>query len=158
MTIKNKAIRLISEFDLDDIISIEVDCYDHPWSSLQFSQELENPVSSILVYEADDKIVGYICYWLIVGEMQILNIASSSQFRRQGIAVQLLEEAFRRCSQIELSSAWLEVKSGNFGAIALYQRYGFILSGTRKAYYRDGEDALVMVKTFMSPKDQEMDQ
>jgi [ribosomal protein S18]-alanine N-acetyltransferase len=145
----------MSEIDLDDVMSIEVVSYPHPWSPRQFTQEIENPVSSILVYEADERIVGYICYWLIVGEMQILNIATSSQFRRQGIAVQLLEEAFRRCSQVDLSSAWLEVRSGNIGAIALYQQYGFVLSGTRKAYYRDGEDALVMVKTFKSPQFQE---
>lgn len=145
----------MSEFDLDDVMSIEMESYPHPWSPRQFTQEIENPVSSILVYEIDERIVGYICYWLIVGEMQILNVATSSQFRRQGIAVQLLEEAFIRCSQIDLSSAWLEVRAGNTGAIALYQQYGFILSGTRKAYYRDGEDALVMVKTFKSPQLQE---
>ncbi|MEE4255190.1 MAG: ribosomal protein S18-alanine N-acetyltransferase [Desulfuromusa sp.] len=155
MTFTNNAIRLITEFDLDDVMSIETESYPHPWSLHQFSQEIENPVSSILVYEADERIVGYICFWLIVGEMQILNIATSSQFRRQGVAVQLLEEAFRRCSQVDLSSAWLEVRSGNIGAIALYQQYGFILSGTRKAYYRDGEDALVMVKTFNSSHVQE---
>jgi len=156
MTIKNNAIRLISELDLDDVMSIETESYIHPWSFQQFSQELENPVSSILACEADDEIAGYICYWLVAGEMQILNIATSPQFRRQGVAAQLLEEAFRRCSQTELSSAWLEVRSGNTGAQALYQQYGFILSGTRKAYYRDGEDALVMVKTFNSSKYQEM--
>lgn len=146
----------MSEFDLDDVMSIEVESYPHPWSRRQFTQEIENPVSSILVYEVDERIVGYICYWLIVGEMQILNIATSSQFRRQGIAVQLLEEAFSLCSQADLSSAWLEVRAGNIGAIALYQQYGFIFSGMRKGYYRDGEDALVMVKTFKSPQLQEM--
>lgn len=155
MTFRNNPIRLITEFDLEDVMSIETESYPHPWSHRQFSQEIENPVSSILVYEAEERIVGYICYWLIVGEMQILNIATSLQFRRQGVAVQLLEEAFRRCSQVDLSSAWLEVRSGNIGAIALYQHYGFILSGIRKAYYRDGEDALVMVKTFKSPQFQE---
>lgn len=145
----------MSEFDLDAVMSIEVESYPHPWSLRQFTQEIENPVSSILVCEADEKIVGYICYWLIVGEMQILNVATSSQFRRQGIAAQLLEEAFRRCSQVDLSSAWLEVRAGNIGAIALYQQYGFVLSGTRKAYYRGGEDALIMVKIFQNPQLQE---
>jgi len=111
-------------------------------------QELENSVASVLVYEVDGEIAGYICYWLIIGEMQILNLATSPKFRRSGIAAQLLEEVFKRYSSLELSSVWLEVRSGNLAAISLYQRYGFKLSGTRHAYYRDGEDALVMVKMF----------
>ena len=155
MAIGKCAVRLISEIDLDAVLVIERDCYSHPWSSRQFLQELANPVASILVCEIEAKIVGYICYWLISGEMQILNLATSPQVRRKGIAAQLLEQAFNRCSLSELSSIWLEVRSGNGAAIALYQRYGFKLSGTRQAYYRDGEDACVMVKTFPDQKNQE---
>ena len=155
MTVKNKAIRLISESDLDAILVIEQDCYPNPWSPRQFLQELQNPVASVLVCEIDNKIVGYICYWFIVGEMQILNLATSPQLRRRGVAAQLLESAFDHCSASGLSSVWLEVRSGNRAAIALYQRHGFNQSGIRQAYYRDGEDALVMVKTFTDHKNQE---
>ncbi|MFK5925786.1 MAG: ribosomal protein S18-alanine N-acetyltransferase [Desulfuromusa sp.] len=150
MTVKNYFFRLMSDADLDAILAIEQDCYPHPWTSRQFLQELENPAATILVCENETRIVGYICYWLIAGEMQILNLATSPKFRRQGIAAQLLAEVFKRCAFSELSSAWLEVRSGNLTAKALYQRHGFKLSGTRKAYYRDGEDALVMVKMFTS--------
>lgn len=142
------SIRLISVTDLDAVLAIERLCYPHPWSLQQFLQELENPVASILVGEIENKIVGYVCYWLIAGEMQILNLATSPLLRRNGIAAQLLEQAFERCYQVKLFSSWLEVRSGNQAAIALYQRYGFRLSGTRRAYYRDGEDAIVMVKNF----------
>ncbi len=133
---------------MDAVLSIERDCYPHPWSLQHFLQELENPVASILVCEIENRVVGYVCYWLISGEMQILNLATSPQVRRIGVSAQLLERAFELCSLAELSSSWLEVRSGNQAAIALYQRYGFKLSGIRRAYYRDGEDALVMVKNF----------
>ena len=152
------AIRLISVTDLDAVLAIERQCYPHPWSSQQFLQELENPVASILVGEIEDKIVGYVCYWLIAGEMQILNLATSPLLRRNGIAAQLLEQAFERCFEAKLFSSWLEVRSGNQAAMALYQRYGFKLSGTRRAYYRDGEDAFVMVKNFTDQEFQEKTQ
>lgn len=155
MTIGNYAIRLMSEADLDAVLVIERQCYPHPWSSQQFLQELENPVASILVGEIEDKIVGYVCYWLIAGEMQILNLATAPLLRCKGVAAQLLEQAFEQCSLLGLSSAWLEVRSGNQAAIALYQRYGFELSGTRRAYYRDGVDAFVMVKNFPDQEFQE---
>lgn len=148
MVVKSHVIKLISAADLDNVLLVEKDCYSHPWSRLQFLQELKNPVASILVYEIDGRIAGYICYWLVVDEMQILNLATSSQYRRQGIALKLLQEAFRRCAEFQLSSSWLEVRSGNVGAISLYRHCRFRPSGTRKAYYKDGEDALLMVKTF----------
>lgn len=155
MTEKNYIFRLVSEIDLDAVLAIERSCYPHPWSRRQFLQELENPVASILVCEIENKVVGYICYWLILGEMEILNVATAPQLRRNGIAARLLEQAFERCSLTELLSSWLEVRSGNQAAISLYQRYGFKPSGTRRAYYRDGEDALVMVKKFTDQEFQE---
>ena len=92
MVVKSHVIRLISAADLDNVLLVEKDCYSHPWSRLQFLQELKNPVASILVYEIDGRIAGYICYWLVVDEMQILNLATSSQYRRQGIALKLLQD------------------------------------------------------------------
>ncbi|SEA65612.1 ribosomal-protein-alanine N-acetyltransferase [Desulfuromusa kysingii] len=148
MAIKSHVIRLISAADLDAVLLVEKDCYSHPWSQRQFEQELENPVASILVYEVAGEIAGFICYWLVVDEMQILNLATASNYRRQGFALLLLQEALARCAKVGLASAWLEVRSGNDSAIALYQRCGFELNSMRKSYYRDGEDALVMVKTF----------
>jgi len=155
MAVKKYNIRPISESDLDAVLQIEQDCYPHPWSLQQFIQEIENPVASLLICEIEDEIVGYICYWLIAGEMQILNVATAPQLRRKGVAAQLLEQAFKRCVSANLFSAWLEVRAANQAAITLYQRYGFKQSGIRKAYYRDGEDAILMVKVLNNKELQE---
>ncbi len=50
-----------------------------------------------------------------------------------------------------LESAWLEVRAGNVPAIGLYEQFGFIVNGQRKRYYKDGEDALLMMRTFERP-------
>ena len=146
MAIKKVVIRPIVATDLDAIVAVEQKCYPQPWSRPQFQQELENPVATILVAEVAGDVVGYICYWLIVGEMQVLNIATAPSVQRNGIAAKLLDCAFNSYSTGALSAVWLEVRAGNHGAIALYKRYGFVFAGTRKNYYRDGEDALLMVK------------
>ena len=148
MNVENYNIRIVAEPDLDAILRIEEGCYPLPWSFQQFVQELENPVASLLVCEVENEIVGYICYWLIADEMQILNLATAPQFRRKGVAAQLMTRAFSCCPPEQLSSVWLEVRAANRAAITLYQHYGFNKSGIRKAYYRDGEDAIVMVKTL----------
>jgi len=42
----------------------------------------------------------------------------------------------------------LEVRTSNRGAIALYERFGFLTAGIRRRYYQDnGEDALIMWRT-----------
>ena len=134
--------------DLDEIVKVEQLCYPHPWRSEQFLQELENPVAQVDLLRVGQQLGGYICYWLIAGEMQILNVATAPGWRRQGVAECLLLHAFERCRAVGLDSAWLEVREGNAAAIELYRRHGFGVSGTRSGYYRDGENALLMVRNF----------
>ena len=39
---------------------------------------------------------------------------------------------------------YLDVREGNQPALALYRKVGFTLDGRRRAYYANGEDALMM--------------
>jgi ribosomal-protein-alanine N-acetyltransferase len=131
--------------DLDALMVLEQSSYNHPWSLEQLRPEFDNPVATVTVCTDGGRIVGSLCSWLIVGEMQILKVTTSPEMRRQGIAARLLDDAF---GQPGLHSAWLEVREFNGAAIALYQSLGFNCEGRRKAYYSDGEDALLMMKKF----------
>ena len=51
-----------------------------------------------------------------------------------------------RQPQVGITTAWLEVSGGNAAAIKLYQNLGFEEAGTRRGYYSDGSDALIMRK------------
>jgi ribosomal protein S18 acetylase RimI-like enzyme len=42
----------------------------------------------------------------------------------------------------------LTVRTSNLGAITLYEREGYATMDVWKAYYNDGEDAIVMEKTL----------
>ena len=144
---QNTHIRPAVSDDIEQVLDIERACYDHPWKAAQFFQELENPASSLDICLIDGRIAGYHCYWFVAGEMQILNLATSVTMRRSGVAGRLLEHAFATASS-ELTAVWLEVRAGNHAAISLYSRCGFRDIGLRRAYYRDGEDAVIMVKEF----------
>jgi ribosomal-protein-alanine N-acetyltransferase len=145
---EKKSLRIMTINDLGEVLVIENACYSTPWSSQQFVDELNNGVATILLCELDGEIAGYICYWLITGEMQILNIAVAPHARRNGVAERLLQQAFSDCLLRGLTSAWLEVRIGNCGAVNLYERNGFQRTGLRRGYYRDGEDAVLMVREF----------
>ncbi len=83
-----------------------------------------------------------------VDDAEILNIETNLSHRRQGLAQSLLLEAFDWAQQNQRQSVWLEVRSGNDAAINLYRTTGFVQISTRKRYYADGEDALVMKYTL----------
>jgi len=142
------SIRPLAKENLPGVLTIERQSYPSPWTQQQFEEELANPVSTIEVLWCHAQLAGYICYWLIAGELQVLNIATAAKFRRQGVAGHLLNHVFQACKAEELERAWLEVRAGNRAAIELYRKQGFVADTLRAGYYRDGEDALLMVKDF----------
>ncbi len=148
MPIDKYRILPMQEKDLPEVLEIERQSYPHPWTADHFQQEFDNPIAGVEVVWAGEQLAGYLCYWLIVGELQILNIAIAPSFRRQGIAGQLLKHVFAICAEDGLDRAWLEVRTSNASAIALYQQQGFVADTVRAGYYRDGEDALLMVRDF----------
>jgi ribosomal-protein-alanine N-acetyltransferase len=130
--------------DLDRIHALECDAQPSPWSREHFAAELDNPCARIDLCWRSGELAGYLCTWLIAGELQIQNLATAPSFRRQGVAARLLQRALERSRAAGLEAAWLEVRAGNAAAIALYERFGFHAVSRRPHYYADGEDALVM--------------
>jgi len=137
-------IRQLRQEDLAAVYAIECCSQEHPWSLSHFEAEYNNPVATIDLSLVDGEIAGFICTWLVAGELQIQNLATAVAYRRCGIAAHLLEHVLARSRSKGLQSAWLEVRVSNLPAIALYRRYGFEQHARRANYYHDGEDALVM--------------
>lgn len=145
------SIRACEPADLSAVLVIENDSYPRPWSELQFRQELQAVYSRVDLMFLQDELAGYICYWLAAGEMHILNVAVASALRRQRVGHRLLAHVFEQARAVDTESACLEVRTGNIAAIALYRDFGFKDDGIRRAYYSDGEDALLMSCSLPSP-------
>jgi ribosomal-protein-alanine N-acetyltransferase len=138
------AIKAMKATDLESVHALEAASQAHPWSLGQLAAELDNPAASVDLYWQGDSLAGFICSWLIAGELQIQNVATAPEYRRQGVALCLLEHVMSRSRRDSLESVWLEVRVSNVPAIRLYQQLGFQSVTVRRAYYSDGEDALVM--------------
>ena len=130
--------------DLPAVCRLECASQRDSWSTQHFVDEFANPAAKIDLYWSRDVLAGFLCSWLIAGELQIQNLATLPSMRRQGIAARLLEYVIERSRRSGLNSVCLEVRAGNAPAIGLYQRFGFVAAGRRPAYYPDGEDALLM--------------
>lgn len=133
--------------DLDSVARLEDNCSDYPWSRRLFEVELTSVADSIwLTAEKGHIVVGFAGAMLRGRVLHLMNVAVDDEYRRIGVASrmisQLLEEGTARGAQ----RSTLEVKHDNTGALSLYRRFGFETTGRRLAYYRDGDDALVLWK------------
>jgi len=136
-------IRIATSNDLADILSIEKKVFKHPWSKEQLSWELNSqPVAENYVMIARGNMVGYLFSHVVDDDVQILNIAIDIPFQHKGYGEQLLSYFLDQFNTD--SSIHLEVRKSNFPAINLYLKFGFHETGTRKGYYSDGEDAIIM--------------
>ncbi len=126
-------------------MAIERIAYSYPWSERFFRQELQVECSRSLLVQLEGRIVGYILFWLLPGEIDIHNVAVHPEFRRRGLGRRLLEQVIAEARGRASSRITLEVRKSNLPAQKLYESMGFAYNGVRKNYYSDdGEDALLM--------------
>ncbi|MFQ5850999.1 MAG: ribosomal protein S18-alanine N-acetyltransferase [Candidatus Binatia bacterium] len=143
--------REMTPSDLDDVMRIERASFSSPWSARFFLDELKVPYARSLLAWVGRRIVGYIIYWQLPGEVDIHNLAVHPAYRRQGIGRSLLRAAVHEARNRGSSRVTLEVRKSNEAAQRLYQSLSFVARGVRRGYYSDdGEDALVMVLEFES--------
>jgi len=85
----------------------------------------------------------------LADESHLNSLAVRSDFRRKGVASKLLEAMVERSKKEGALRGTLEVRESNRAAIALYERYGYVVAGRRPNYYDDTkEDALIMWRDF----------
>ena len=131
--------------DLDEVMIIEHSAFRYPWSSRFFLQELQVQCARSILAEIDGKILGYVLFWRLPGEIDIHNIAVHTGYRRHGIARSLLQQVIAEARGRSLTRVTLEVRRSNIAAQQLYESLGFVTVGLRRGYYSDdGEDALAM--------------
>ena len=133
--------------DLDEIMEIERLGFASPWSRQVFVEEFDQPHARILLARDGHtgRGVGFINFWLVHDEVHILNVSTHPDYRRRGLAWRLMERAVETGRRAGARLMTLEVRRGNSAAVALYLKMGFRHIDVRRAYYEDGEDALVML-------------
>lgn len=142
----SSVIRSMQSTDMSRVLAIERQCHGYPWPEDIFTDELAASHAHIDVLEEDGEVAGFLCWWLIAGEIEIQNVATALRHRRRGVGRRLMEHLLAAAARLNATRMLLEVRVGNEGAIALYRAFGFTDCGLRRTYYPDGEDALLMEK------------
>lgn len=151
--LKDILIERMSEHDLLEVVQIEEQSGLSRWGWSAYYAELQGANRDLMLVARPAKsatpepppIAGYIVARETAGELHINNFAVRSEFRRRGIGATLLNQVLREASQRKANAAFLEVRSTNHAAQALYEKCGFRAIARRANYYSEPrEDAVVM--------------
>lgn len=133
--------------DLDAVQQIAARCFPVPWTREEFEKELKRSYAILRVLRPSlqQPVCGFANYWHVADELQVMNIATLPELRRQGHGSALLADLIQTGRERKVRWITLEVRKSNLAARELYRKFGFAEQGIRQRYYSDnGEDAVVM--------------
>ena len=110
---------------------------------------------AFLVAEVNNEIVGYIMCRiergissfgrLPVKKGHIVSVAVLNSHRHMGIGTALIKGGMDAMIEYGSKEFFLEVRKGNEEAVSVYETLGYSVRRVLRGYYRDGEDAYLMV-------------
>ena len=125
-----------------DMTALHALCFTtpRPWTEHEFDKLISS--NGVKVSASP---LGFVMTREVAGEAELLTIAVHPDHRRSGIASALLHQAIANLSAEKL---FLEVANDNLGAHAFYEKHGFTLTGTRKAYYRRADGSRLDARLY----------
>ena len=139
----------MSEHDLLEVVEIEEQSGLSRWGWAAYYAELQGANRDLMLIAKpsgiEARIAGYIVARETAGELHINNVAVRAEYRRRGIGAALLGRILQEARRRKANAAFLEVRSANHAAQALYEKCGFKAIARRADYYSEPrEDAVVM--------------
>ena len=133
--------------DARALAEAELVCFSDPWPPQFFVSEIlaDGRFNRLLVNPADTMAAYLFCAWQYL-DLHVLKVATLPPLRRRGLARRLMALAEQHAEGMGGESLTLEVRSSNGEAIAMYESLDYEHAVVRRAYYQDGEDAVVMTK------------
>ncbi len=137
-------IRSYTPRDFRDIMDIEKEAFSPQNPAYDLFVYLSHS-TDLLVADIGGNVVGYISVMDMNDSSKIISFAVKKEFRGYGVGSMLMDTAIRKCKERGKKSVMLEVRVSNERAQKLYKKKGFKVIDVIPAYYRDGEDAYLMV-------------
>jgi len=154
----NISFRQALKEDLPQILIIEKESFEEPWSEEIFNIMLRSSNKSSHIFyicEEENKIIGYIIWekeyfyekkenlLYIIGH--ILNFCVIPEERRKGYGKKIIKFGLKKMIEDQLNYCYLEVRVHNISARHLYESIGMKYASKLPNYYPN-EDGLVYIK------------
>ena len=130
------------------LFNLEQQNFSDFYSLENCKQELLNEFKHYVVAKDNDEVVGYAGIMLIQDQAELLRIAVNNEHRNKGIAKLLLNYLINYLKEKNVLEIFLEVNENNTTAINLYKSFNFVTIYTRKDYYGEGNNALILKRSI----------
>ena len=123
-------------------------CFNSPWNEQDYREMKEQSSFNNWLLEIPDVgQVGMLVFQSVSPELEILRLGVLPSWRRNGLAVFMLEQLEIQAESDNFETLWLEVHTANKTATSLYCRLGYKEISIRKNYFRNPMgDALLLKK------------
>lgn len=138
-------IRPLLEKDIKKIVYLEEKIFGETLGYEMIHHELATPLVWFLVIE-EKEVIGYIGGYFYDGVGEIINFLIDDIYQHQGYGTLLFNSLVEKAKINNIKQITLEVKRSNIKGINFYKKNNFKEISVRKHYYKDGEDAIVMMK------------
>jgi ribosomal-protein-alanine N-acetyltransferase len=138
--------RSMTQADVDAVMDIEQSVQTYPWTRGNFIDALDCGYVC-RVDEQGGEICSYAMLRPVLDEAELLNIGVAAGHQRKGLGRSMLREMLDVARERNMRRVFLEVRSSNTAALALYRNTGFVEIGVRRGYYQNAsgnEDAITM--------------
>ena len=132
--------------DIPAVMALEKDSLS-AWNRKHLESELKQPAGFQFVarFAFSENILAVLLGRIVADEGEILKLAVSQEARQKDFGTQLLNHGLNYCRRHGVERCYLELRTSNTAAKGLYEKCGFSVVGTRKAYYdAPKEDAVLM--------------
>ncbi len=138
-------VRWMIRRDMSEVITIEQEAFEFPWSEEDFTRCLRQRNCIGMVAELADSVVAFMIYELHRSRLHMLNFAVLRSHRRLGIGTQMMEKLVAKLTPDRRGRIALEVRETNLPAQIFFRSLGFRATSVLKDFYRDStEDAYLM--------------
>ncbi len=130
-------IRAMEMRDIEAVTILEAENFSEPWSANSFIEEIRKETSLYIVAYEGETLVGICGLVTSFDEGEVLNVSVAKEYRKQGIAYQMLQHLLNEGESKGIKHFTLEVREGNVPARTLYEKLGFVCEGIRPNFYRN---------------------
>ena len=138
-------VRWMIRRDRPEVIAIEDESFEFPWSEEDFIRCLRQRNCIGMVAEHEDRVVGFMIYELHRMRIHVLNFAVACDYRRRGVGSQMVAKLVAKLSSYRHRWIVVEVRETNLAAQLFFHKNGFRAVSVLRNFYADTpEDAYQM--------------
>lgn len=138
-------IRWMIRRDMPEVLAIEQDSYEFPWSEEDFIRLLRQRNCIGMVAEHQEQVIGFMVYELHKSRIHLLNFCVHPEFLRKSVGTQMVRKLIAKLSTQRRNRITLEVRETNLPAQLFFRDKGFRAVTVLRDFYDDTiEDGILM--------------